>query len=272
LPWTSDVYALFWNKDLFRAAGLDPERPPQTMEELAGYAARLTARDAKGNLVQIGFLPDPSRPHNELYARMWGNLEEDGAAGGDDADRDDVAAWQRQFTVPYDDAEVKQFVLSFNRYANSNHPTLDGQRLDCRQCHRLAPPKGNKLPARALYEGKVAMWVGGEWLAGAAPSNVGVAPVPPPADHPERAGTNVVEGAVIVMPAGAQDKRAAAHLLAWMLSPEIAAEVASAGASLPAGLSAAQNPRFQGNRDLEVFLALLAHPNAKPTLNPGTVH
>ena len=42
LPWGCDVYALFWNKDLFKAAGLDPERPPQTMEELVEYADKLT--------------------------------------------------------------------------------------------------------------------------------------------------------------------------------------------------------------------------------------
>ena len=28
LPLSSDIYALFWNKDLFEAAGIDPDRPP----------------------------------------------------------------------------------------------------------------------------------------------------------------------------------------------------------------------------------------------------
>ena len=27
LPWGADMYALFWNKDAFEAAGLDPETP-----------------------------------------------------------------------------------------------------------------------------------------------------------------------------------------------------------------------------------------------------
>jgi multiple sugar transport system substrate-binding protein len=58
LPWGCDVDALFWNKDLFAAAGLDPERPPQTMEELVEYAKKLTIRDEKGALSQVGFIPD----------------------------------------------------------------------------------------------------------------------------------------------------------------------------------------------------------------------
>ncbi|MGD8737808.1 MAG: extracellular solute-binding protein, partial [Anaerolineae bacterium] len=56
LPWGCDIDALFWNKDLFEAAGLDPERPPQTMEELVEYAAKLTLRDEEGELSQVGFI------------------------------------------------------------------------------------------------------------------------------------------------------------------------------------------------------------------------
>ncbi|MFT3891115.1 MAG: extracellular solute-binding protein [Anaerolineales bacterium] len=58
LPWGTDMYALFWNKDMFEAAGLDPNTPPKTMEELAEFADKLTVTDASGNLTQVGFLPD----------------------------------------------------------------------------------------------------------------------------------------------------------------------------------------------------------------------
>src|SRR5574340_1680466 len=34
LPTTPASVALHWNKQLFRQAGLDPERPPRTLEEL----------------------------------------------------------------------------------------------------------------------------------------------------------------------------------------------------------------------------------------------
>ena len=46
--------ALLWNKRMFREAGLDPERPPQTLDELVEYARRLSRVDAQGNLIQSG--------------------------------------------------------------------------------------------------------------------------------------------------------------------------------------------------------------------------
>ena len=66
LPWGTDMYALFWNKDMFEAAGLDPETPPKTMEELAEFADLMTLRDADGNLTQVGFLPDQGWDHSDL--------------------------------------------------------------------------------------------------------------------------------------------------------------------------------------------------------------
>jgi multiple sugar transport system substrate-binding protein len=63
--WRGDLYsmpmegtnlALVYNARLFREAGLDPDRPPQTWEELSEYARKLTI-DKTGNGVfdQIGF-------------------------------------------------------------------------------------------------------------------------------------------------------------------------------------------------------------------------
>lgn len=43
VPLYADVSALFWNKDLFRAAGLDPETPPTSLDEIHDMAAAITA-------------------------------------------------------------------------------------------------------------------------------------------------------------------------------------------------------------------------------------
>ena len=42
VPLYADVSALFWNKDLFEAAGLDPETPPTNLTELHDMAAAIT--------------------------------------------------------------------------------------------------------------------------------------------------------------------------------------------------------------------------------------
>ncbi len=50
-----DTYALTWNKDHFREAGLDPEKPPTTWEAFREYAKKLTKRDAQGNITRVGY-------------------------------------------------------------------------------------------------------------------------------------------------------------------------------------------------------------------------
>jgi len=69
LPTTPSTIAMFWNKDLFKAAGLDPERPPRTLAKLDEYNRKLTARDKKGRLLRMGF--HPAEPGWWNYA--WGN-------------------------------------------------------------------------------------------------------------------------------------------------------------------------------------------------------
>lgn len=48
LPFNKSVPVLYYNKDLFRRAGLDPERPPQTWEEFR-TACRVLTRDLTGD-------------------------------------------------------------------------------------------------------------------------------------------------------------------------------------------------------------------------------
>jgi len=42
LPFNNSMPVLYYNKDLFRAAGLDPEKPPETLDELLTDAQKLT--------------------------------------------------------------------------------------------------------------------------------------------------------------------------------------------------------------------------------------
>lgn len=276
LPWGCDIDALYWNKDLFEAAGLDPERPPQTMEEMVEYADKLTIRDEKGELSQVGFIPDFSRSHAELYVRMFG-----GAFYGDDGAGLEVNsqamieafAWQQQFYRSYGPEELKDFVASFTPYMSSRHPMYAGRRMSCQQCHRSAPIQNKRIPDAGFHEGRIAMMVNGQWQAGlnalsgeASQGNYGVAPFPPPSGHQERANTAVVHGPVVLIPEGATDKEAAANLLAWMMSPEILVEAAYANSLLPTSLTSAQDPRFPQISNYEVFMDLMAHPNAKHTV------
>ena len=54
VPLYADVSALFYNKDLFTKAGLDPSKPPTSREELRAYADKITAL---GNDIKGYYLP-----------------------------------------------------------------------------------------------------------------------------------------------------------------------------------------------------------------------
>ncbi|HMB92979.1 MAG TPA: extracellular solute-binding protein [Rhodothermales bacterium] len=46
--------ALYYNKEMFREAGLDPEQPPETWEEMMDYADKLTIRRPDGTIERAG--------------------------------------------------------------------------------------------------------------------------------------------------------------------------------------------------------------------------
>lgn len=57
LQWDADPnFPFFWNKQLFEKSGLDPEKPPQTIDEVDEYSKKILKRSG-GNVTQIGMIP-----------------------------------------------------------------------------------------------------------------------------------------------------------------------------------------------------------------------
>ncbi len=54
MPFNTSNPVLYYNKDLFKAAGLDPEKAPRTWDQVAEYARKLTIKDASGTTTQYG--------------------------------------------------------------------------------------------------------------------------------------------------------------------------------------------------------------------------
>ncbi|MGV8988762.1 MAG: ABC transporter substrate-binding protein [Cypionkella sp.] len=54
IPFQRSTPVMYWNKDAFKAAGLDPEHAPASWDEMVAMAKTLTIKDAAGNVTQWG--------------------------------------------------------------------------------------------------------------------------------------------------------------------------------------------------------------------------
>jgi len=246
MPYLIDDYALMWNKQAFREGGLDPERPPQTLEELEAYAVQLTRRE-NGRLTRLGL--QPASDMSQMYALMqlFGARLYDSQANRVTADDpNNVAAFEWYLNLVnkmggYE--EVNGFAAGFGQAQGANNP---------------------------FFVGKVAMMVNGEWnpywCHRYAPHlEYGVAPLPAPKDRPDRARSTWLGGNMICIPKGGKYPDEAWKVLVWMQTDEAQILFASAMNNVPNRRSAlrAKELREGANykQKFSVFLDLADSPN-----------
>jgi len=54
IPFQRSTIVLYWNKDAFKEAGLDPDKAPATWNEMVQMGRKLVKKDAQGNIVRWG--------------------------------------------------------------------------------------------------------------------------------------------------------------------------------------------------------------------------
>lgn len=102
VPMSFGTTLLYWNKKLFKEAGLDPDRPPADWDEWAEYARKLTKdENGDGKPEQYGVVfPETAAP-NVWALLLWGTgggvVSEDGktATLGDPASIEAVDYWSK---------------------------------------------------------------------------------------------------------------------------------------------------------------------------------
>jgi multiple sugar transport system substrate-binding protein len=117
MPTAVRSLALFYNKTLFEEAGLDPNSPPQTYDEMIEMAKKITQRDDAGNLLVAGMTAAPtSQDHHwwrEVLVRQFG-----GQPYSDD-----------NCTVTYNDdagrAALQAYVDLFNTHKVTDYGFMD---------------------------------------------------------------------------------------------------------------------------------------------------
>ena len=64
IPFQRSTPVMYWNKEAFKEAGLDPETAPATWEEMVEFGKKLTKKDANGNVTQWGVrIPSSGFPY-----------------------------------------------------------------------------------------------------------------------------------------------------------------------------------------------------------------
>jgi multiple sugar transport system substrate-binding protein len=191
LPFFEDTYMLYYNKDDFKAAGLDPNSPPRTISELEADAAKLTIKDAKGNYVRLGFVPRPLRTD---IANLWGGTF--------------VSADGRRITTtdPRVVASTQWMVDYWRKY-------------DPHKIIQATVDTGND-PRNDFINNRVAMFIGGEYYLAQIfqdnpKLNFDVAPIPYLDGKPQFASSGTLGGNPLLLPRGSHDVNAAWDVLKW---------------------------------------------------------
>ena len=182
LPLLADDYGLYYNKKLFKAAGIT--RPPQTISELAADAKKLTVRDTSGKIKVAGLRPgrrllrEHARPLDPAYGAKWL-----------DAKGNSIA---RQRPGLGEVGEVAEEPRSTGTATTSSSASRRGSAT-------------SSTPSKAFEIGKLAMNFDGEWRVAFIHNehpdlDYGTAPMPVDDAHPELYGSGYINGTIIGIP------------------------------------------------------------------------
>lgn len=224
LPTTPASLALHWNKRLFRDAGLDPERPPRTIEELDEFAERLTVwevrmpsgerRIVRGytpdipperkRLLQVGFLHTnpPWWPYG-WGSYFGGKLVEGDRVTTDSPENVRAFEWIAARTKKLGVEPMQRFESGLGKFGSPQNPFLAG---------------------------KIAMQLQGVWMYNYIDKYTpgmqwGVAPFPHPADRPDLRNSTLIETDTLVIPRDSRHPQEAFEFIRFVQQQEIMEEL-----------------------------------------------
>jgi multiple sugar transport system substrate-binding protein len=238
LPVLSDVYGLYYNKDLLASVGAT--EPPKTLDELQTMAMKLTTFNADGSIKTLGFNPmmnwyeNQASQYSALTGASW--LTADGTSNvGSDPAWAEVMEWQKDFVdaIGYD--KLNAFSAGLGQEFSADN---------------------------ALHTGQVAMTIDGEWrtafIADQAPDlNYGTAPFP--TADPALYGGAYITGNIAGIAKGSQEPELAWALLKYLATDTDAIVMLSNGLkNVPTTQDALASPDLEVSEQFQTFLDIAA--------------
>ncbi|WP_236846796.1 MULTISPECIES: extracellular solute-binding protein [unclassified Bosea (in: a-proteobacteria)] len=238
LPTAVRTLALFYNKKLFQEAGLDPNKPPQTLDEYLEAAKKTVKRDAAGNMLSAGAVID--MPGQDLHWWREVLLRQMGGKPYSDDNK----------TVAYDsEAGAK----ALNWYA------------DLQRVHKVGQAGFMDEGQAAFRAGRAAMTVDGSFRLGAFGGiknfEWGVAELPASADGKRSNFASYWVNAITAKPTGAK-LEAAKKFMAFTTSPEAMQVWLDMVGELPARKAAAETEKNLAHPIYGPFLKALNYSQA----------
>lgn len=239
LPLTVDARALFYNKRLFKQAGI--KNPPKTWAQLEADAKKLTVWK-NGKLVQAGFLGPAAGDFN-----MWLQM-----AGGSMLTPDGKKT-------------------NFNSAAGLTTLNFWSKLLFKDKVWQVGFDSGLPNGEDAFGVGQAAMETNGPWMLGTYEQygnklDFGVVQPPKgPGPHGRRA--SMMGGFGLVIPAAAKNKEAAWEFEKWWIADEHNdAYWGEESSNLPGNIQAGKIAYFSKNPLIKPFLQTLKYAKTRPTV------
>jgi multiple sugar transport system substrate-binding protein len=244
LPLLADTYGLYYNKALFRKAGIT--QPPKTITELTADAKKLTQPKPGGSFAVVGFDPFIGFYENvpERWAPAYGAQWTD-SSGASPHSTDPAWAkllkWERSLVDWYGYDKLVRFQAGL----------------------------GDEFSASQAFEtGKLAMNLDGEWrvafIADEHPElDYGTAPLPVDDAHPELYGSGYINGTIIGIPKGSRHEDEAWALVRYLTTDDHAlAELSNGLRNVPTTRSSLTSSEIQPDAHFATFLKIFANPKS----------
>jgi multiple sugar transport system substrate-binding protein len=241
LPLLADTYGLYYNKSLFKKAGISA--PPQSIAELTADAKKLTVRNKDGSLKQVGIDPFIGFYENvpERWVIAFGGKWLDGKNHSMLAKS---AGWSKWL-------KWQKSLIDWYGYKN---------------LVKFQAGLGDEFSASNAFEaGKVAMNLDGEWrvafIQAEHPTlDYGTAPVPVDSSVAGTYGSGYINGTIIGIPKNGKNTNDAWDLVRWLTTNTHAlAELSNGLRNVPSTTASTHSKELIPDAHFATFLKIFSN-------------